>query len=128
MLSADNEELLVLGLEQTDTYRKINGHDPELHPTRKGAIERVHKEDEYQVHMEHKYGQECQRDLAHPDGWVIALEPEEGTGRIKKDGINQDEDYEGDAVAVEVLGRGPIMASWVKIAKHIACGGLDGLE
>ena len=68
--------------------------------------------------MEYKYRQQCQGDLAHPDGWIVTLEPEEDTGRVKEDGIEQDDDYEGDTIAIEVLGSDPFVASWVEIANH----------
>lgn len=74
--------------------------------------------------MEHQYGQQRQGDLAHPDSWIVSLQPEEDAGCVEEEGIEQDEDYEGDAIAIEVLGVGPIVASWVEVANHLACGDL----
>lgn len=58
---------------------------------------------------------------------MIALEPEEGTSCVEDDGIEHDEDYEGDAIAVEVLGIGQVVASWIEIAYHVAGGDTDRL-
>ena len=124
MLSADDEKSLVLSLEQADTDRKIDGHDPELQAARKNAIERVDDEDDDQVHMEHQYGQQRQRDIAHPDDWIVSLKPEEDASCVEEEGIEQDEDYKGNAIAIHVFGVGPIVASWVEVANHLACGGL----
>ncbi len=73
--------------------------------------------------MEYEYRQQRQGDLAHPDGWVVALKPEKDAGGIKEEGIEQDDDYEGDAIAIQIFGMGPVMASWVEIANHVAKGG-----
>ena len=78
--------------------------------------------------MKHQYRQQRQGDLAHPDGWIVTLEPEEDTGRVKEDGIEQDDDYERNAIAIKVLGSDPVMASWVEIANHGAYEGTDRTE
>lgn len=54
LLSADNEELLILSLKQTNTDGKINRHDPEFQATRERPIKRVNYEDDDQVDMEHQ--------------------------------------------------------------------------
>ena len=73
--------------------------------------------------MEHQYGQQRQGDLAHPDSWIVSLKPEEDAGCVEEERIEQDEDYQGYTIAIEVLGVGPIVASWVEVANHLACGG-----
>lgn len=78
--------------------------------------------------MKYQYRQQRQGDFAHPNRWIITLEPKEGTGCVEEDGIEHDDDYEGDAIAIEVLGVGPVVASWVEIAKHVACGGIDRVD
>ena len=70
--------------------------------------------------MEYQNRQQRQGDFAHPNRRIITLEPEECTGCIEEDGIEHDDDYERDAIAIEVLGVGPIVASWVEIANHVA--------
>ena len=77
--------------------------------------------------MKYVYRQQCQGYLSHPNGRIVALEPEEDTGCVKSDGIKYVKNYERDAVAIEVLVGGPIMASRVEIANHIAGGELDRL-
>lgn len=77
--------------------------------------------------MEYQYGQQRQGDLAHPNGWIVTLEPEKGTCRVEEDGIEHDDDNEGDSVAIEVFG-GIVVASWVEIANHGGYGKIDRLE
>lgn len=77
--------------------------------------------------MEHEYGQQRQGDLSHPNRWIITLEPEEGTGPVEEDGVEHDDDYKGDAIAIEVLGA-PVVTSRVEIANHVACGGIERLD
>ena len=78
--------------------------------------------------MEYQYRQQRQGDLAHPDGWIVTLDPEEDTGHVKENGMEQDDDDEGDAIAIEVLGLDPVVASWVEIANHGAYEGADKSE
>ena len=78
--------------------------------------------------MEHQDGKQRQGDLAHPNHWIITLEPEESTGCVEEERIEHDEDYEGDAIAIEVFGVGQIVASWIHVANHVAWSGIDGLD
>lgn len=77
--------------------------------------------------MEYQDGQQRQGDLSHPNCWIVALKPEEDTSCVEEDGIEHDDDYEGDAIAIEVLG-GPIVASRVKVTNHVAHGGIERLD
>lgn len=70
--------------------------------------------------MEYQYRQQRQGNLAHSNGGIITLEPEEDTGSVEEYGIEHDDDYERDAIAIQILGLGPIMASWVEVANHVA--------
>lgn len=77
--------------------------------------------------MKYQYGQQRQGDLAHPDRRIIPLEPEESTRCVEEDRVEHDDDNEGDTIAIEVLG-GPVVATWVEIANHVECGGIDRLN
>ena len=75
--------------------------------------------------MEDQERQQRQGNLAHPNGRIIALEPEEGTGSVEENGIEYNEDDEGNAIAVQVLGVGPVVATWIEITNHVGWEWID---
>lgn len=52
LLTADDQELLILSLEQADANRQIQAHAPELDLARKGSVERVDHKDHEQKDVE----------------------------------------------------------------------------
>ena len=57
LLATDKKQLLILGLKQANANGKINIHDPELHLTRKCAVQSVHYHDDDQVDVQDQKGQ-----------------------------------------------------------------------
>lgn len=51
LLFADDEKLLILGLEQADANGQVDAHAPELHTARVGAIEPISHHDHHKVNM-----------------------------------------------------------------------------
>lgn len=78
--------------------------------------------------MEYEYRQQRQGDLAHPNRWIVTLEPEKDTGCVKEDGIEQDDDNERDAIAIQILSVGPVVTTRIEIAHHVAYVGVERLD
>lgn len=114
LLAADDDELLVLGLPETDTNGKIEIHGPEFDGARPGAVHGVDGEDHEAEDMDDQDGQQHQADLPHLDNGVMALEPKIGTGGIQEDGVDDCEGDVGDAIAVQV-GGSKVEASGVEV-------------
>ena len=117
LVVADHQQLLVLGLEQTDADGQMERHHPELQSAWKAPVERIDQEDHDEVDVEDEDGHEGEIDLAHPDDRMVSVGPQIGAGDEKNDGVGEDEDEQGDAVAIGVR-FGPVVTSWIAVLYH----------
>ena len=64
------------------------------------------------MHGEH--GHEHEWDVAHAEDGMLAVDPGKEACRVEEDGVYDDEDDVGDAIAVEILGS-EVEAAWVEV-------------
>ncbi len=75
----DEEQLLILGLKETNADGQIDGHDPELGVAGEIAIQRIDDEHDDQVNMEDEDGSDGHWNLPHANDGVVALPPQDAT-------------------------------------------------
>lgn len=109
MTPADQEQDLVLRLKQANADGKIDGHDPELGCTWKETVPWIDEKDDDDIDVEHKDGGDGESRASHVDDWVIAPLPENKAADEQEEGIENGEEDEADAPAVEVVVIRPVM-------------------
>lgn len=120
LLAADEKELLVLCLEESDAYGKINGHDPELNVAGIISIERVRHQHEEEIHVKDQEGRECEADVAHANNGVLAVIPDNATHGIEDKRVDHSKDDVADTEAIVVVMIAPVIAIRVRI--YHPCG------
>ena len=73
--AADNEQLLILSLEQTDANWKVDIHNPEFHLTRKGTIKGVDDHDHEGENVQEYEGGKHKWDVPHLDDRMTTEDP-----------------------------------------------------
>ena len=113
--------MLVVSLVQADTDGQVQAHTPVFHLAREGTVHGVDDEDTECEDMHHEHGQEHEGDVPHAEDGMLAVDPGEEACRVEEEGVYDDEDDVGDAIAVKILWS-EVEAAWVEV-DH--CEGFD---
>jgi len=90
-------------------------HDPIFDAAREGPIHWIDHDDHEKVDMKDKDRDQSEADVTHLDDRVVAMEPDEGTGSVEEEGIDDSEHDLRDAKAIEVHTGRPIVASRIEV-------------
>ena len=64
--------------------------------------------------MHHEHGHEHEWDVAHTEDGMLAVDPGEQACRVEDEGVYDDEDDVGDAIAIEIL-RSEVEPAWIHV-------------
>ena len=81
---------------------------------REGTVHGIDDKDTEGEDMHHEHGHEHEWDVAHPEDGMLAVDPGEQASRVEEEGVYDDEDDVGDAVAIEIL-RTEVEPAWIHV-------------
>ena len=110
----DKEQLLVVGLVQADADWQVQTHAPIFDLAGESTVHGVDEHDSEGEDVHCKQGQEHEGNIAHSEDGMLARDPGEEACRVEEDGVDDDEDDVGNAIAVEILWS-KITSAWVHV-------------
>ena len=104
LFAADDDKLLVLSLPKTNANGQVQTHGPELDVTRPSPIHCIHAKVHEAEDVDHQDGEKHEADLSHFHNGVVTLEPQVNACCVQKDGVDDDEGKERNAISIQIGG------------------------
>lgn len=104
LFAADDDELLVLSLPQANTNWQVQTHGPEFNVARPASVHGVDGEVHEAEDVDNQDRQKHEADLSHFDNGVVTLEPEIEACSVQKDGVDNNEGKQRNAITIQVCG------------------------